>query len=174
MDIFHFNQNLQGFFKPVDMLKERGNNPHWNDILLYTYENFHFVTDINDMHACSNILLNSLIEFECSDENVLARILKMCWNVSKLRRKQKLDEKFHRTGASNVPVNSVVSPLNLADQEDYNLEIWSWSWWKTIFAVEYSGVNLMRVLIKYGLYYVPQDATNFDLIRSTDDLTNFW
>lgn len=174
MDISHFNQSLQDFLKPRDMLKEKGNNPHWNDILQYTYENFQFVTDINALHACNNILLKSLIEFECSDENVLARILKMSWNVSNERRKAKMFGRFHRTETShNLPFDSIVSPLNLANQEDYSsLELWSW--WKTTFAVEFSDLNLMRVLIKYGLYYAHQDGTYYDLILSTDCLANFW
>lgn len=170
MDISRFYQSLKEFFNPENLLKERGNSPPWNDILQFTYENIQFVTDINAMHACSNFLLNSLIEFECSDENVLARILVMCWNVSTSRRKEKL---FHRTGTMNLDeVNRIVSPLNLADKEDYSLELWSW--WKAVFVVEFSDVNLMRVLIKYGLYYVPQDVTYVDLIHSTDFLTNFW
>lgn len=171
MDISQFYQNLQKFFKPANMLKGSGNSPNWNGILQYTYENFQFVTDMNTMYACNNFLLDSLIEFECSDENVLARILKMSWNVSTSRRKIVLGERYW-TGTLNRPVNTFVSPLNLADQENYSLELWSW--WKTVFVVEFSDVNLMRVLIKYGLYFAPQDATNEDLILSTNFLTDFW
>lgn len=172
MDTSQFYKNLQNFFKPVNMLKETGNNPNWNGILQYIYENFQFVTDINDMLACNNFLLDSLIEFECRDENIIARILKMSWNVSCSRRKLKLGERYPRMGTLNRPVSSFVSPLNMADQENYIFELWSW--WKAVFVVEFSDVKLMRVLIKYGLYYVPQDATYEDLELSTHFLTTFW
>lgn len=172
MDTSQFYKNLQNFFKPRNMLKETGNNSNWNGILQYIYENFQFVSDINDMHACNNFLLDSLIEFECSDENVIARILKMSWDVSTSRRKLKLAERYPRMGGLNRPVNAFLSPLNLADQESYSFELWSW--WRTVFVVEFSDVRLMRVLIKYGLYYVPQDVTYEDLRLSTKFLTTFW
>ena len=152
MEISQVEQNFKEFLKSVNMVKKRSYNEHWNNILRFTYENLKFVTDKNVICACCKLLLNSLIEFQCNDKSVLKRFLELCWKVS--------------------ICDGIVTSLSLIDKKKFTLETWSW---RNAFIVsKHTGVSIFKVLIKYGLYGVPQDATYTDFLDAKDFLMQFW
>lgn len=168
MEISQVEENLKKFHESASMLKQIGSDAYWNNMIQFTYEYLLTITDKSTMCICCKLLLNFLTEFDCSDKSVIARILEFCWKVST----SSPNNERNNIEACDIWINDMATSLNLYDKKKYTLDMWSWG--KAFFVAERIGVNIVRVLVKYGLYDGNQDICYHDFLKACDFLTKFW